>query len=381
MIRPARHSRFFRRAAWFRNFLCAALACSATLIPAPHGGQAAEKAGKDIPSLASSLAGRRFSATRPFTQPVSEQDAAIAAEIAARAGAMQNVIRSLASLPEVRISGAVGPTPAKPPNLLALAHATAKTSVLLVSKSRKPPAVTVTVVLLDDEDGPTMEARVRDALVHPDRLALYEKAVLREKALLDDFDALVRTSGAAGASPSLLQPPPKAPEDAINGIINEMKALAIFKNLLPSRSGLWKNPAAVRDSMLAALALAPESTLCRNALGDASLQLGRSQEAMEEQTRAIRADPSFARAFHSRGAASLALGHLSSAVADFSEAIRLSPHAAPYYRSRGMARHLLGETQAMCRDLYQACVLGECDAFQWAVSGNYCSAAESSGQR
>ncbi|SBV91759.1 putative Tetratricopeptide TPR_1 repeat-containing protein [uncultured delta proteobacterium] len=395
MTRTALHLRValraaLRRAVRLRSILWAALACAAVLAPAPHDTPAAAlkhdaqaaalpNADREASTLTSSLAGRRFSATRSFTRPISEQDAAIVAESAARAAAMQSVVRSLAVLPEVRISGAVGPTPVKPPNLLALAHATARTAVLLVSKSRKPPSVTVTVVLLDDENGPSMEARMRDALVHPDRLDLYEKTVLREKSLLEAFDAVVRTdkSGRSdGELPSPPQPLPKTVEDQLRDIINEIKALAIFKDLLPSRDGLWKDPAAVRDAMQAALALAPESTLCRNAMGDASLQLGRSQEAMEEQTRAIRADPSFARAYHSRGAASLALGHLSSAVADFSEAIRLSPHAASYYRSRGMARHLLGEAQAMCRDLYQACVLGECDDFQWAVSGNHCSALQ-----
>jgi tetratricopeptide (TPR) repeat protein len=256
-------------------------------------------------------------------------------------------------------------------NLPALAHATARTSVLLVSKSRKPPSVTVTVVLLDDSDGPSMEARARDALVHPERLDLYEKAALREKSLVEAFDALLPPAG-DGSSPT----PPRAAGTELRGIADEIQALALFKEQLPSRNGLWKNPAAVRAAMQTALALAPESTLCRNAMGDAALQLGRSQEALEEQTRAIRTDPSFARAFHSRGAALLALGHLSSAVADFSEAIRLSPHAAAYYRSRGMARHLLGETQAMCRDLYQTCVLGGCEEFQWAVSGNYCAAGQ-----
>jgi tetratricopeptide (TPR) repeat protein len=74
-----------------------------------------------------------------------------------------------------------------------------------------------------------------------------------------------------------------------------------------------------------AICLAPDSPLLHNSLGDASLQLDRSQEAVEEQIRAIKAMPSFARAYNSRGAVRQALGLLSSAAADFSEAIRLSP--------------------------------------------------------
>ena len=351
--------------------LCAVLCCACALFPAFFAppATAGDDTGKPSPSLSAALAGRRFSATRPFTREIPEEDAAVIAETAARAAAMRTVVRFLVSMPEVGIAGSVAPIPVRTPNLLALANAAAKTSVLLVSKSRKTSTVTVTVALLDDEDGSSMASRVRDALVHPDRLDLYEKAVLREKSLLDAFDSLMLTPDGQP------KPSPKVSHTEISGIINEIKALAIFKTQLPSRNGLWKDPDAVRLAMRAALELAPESVLCRNAMGDASLQIGRSQEAFEEQTLAIRADPSFARAFHSRGAASLALGHLSSAVADFSEAIRIAPHTAGYYRARGMAQHLLGERQAMCKDLQEACSLGECEEFQWAAGNGHCPSA------
>ncbi|MCC8193841.1 MAG: hypothetical protein LIP28_04260, partial [Deltaproteobacteria bacterium] len=266
-----------------------------------------------------------------------------------------------------RIAGTLAPNRVEGPNLLALAHATARTFILLHSKSRKSATVTVTIVLVDEGGEPTMEARVRDALLHPDRLALYEKTALREKGILDTLDTLMPRPG--GVSPLS----GKSSAETIKALINELRALAIFTHLLPSRNGLWKDPAAVRDAMQEALLFAPGSSLCRNALGDAWLQLGRSQEAMEEQSLAIKADPAFARAYHSRGAAAMALGLLSSAVADFSEAIRLSPNTASSYRARGMARHLLGETAPMCADLRHACTLGECAEFEWAVANNYCT--------
>lgn len=318
---------------------------------------------------AASMAGRRFSATRFFSPDVSSgisaDAAAVVAAAAARGKAMQAVVRELVLLPDVRIAGSVGPTPAKTPNLLALAHATVKTDVLLVSRNRKASSVTVTVVIVEGDATPPLAARVRDALVHPDRLALYEKAVLREKALLDTFE-----TPALGA-PSRIPSGTGGSGDTARAI-NEIKALEIFKEQLPSWSNVWSNPSASRDAMRAALALAPDSALCHYALGDALLQLGRSHEALEEQTLALRFDPSFARAFHSRGAASLALQYLSSAVADFSKAISLSPATAAYYRARGMARHLQGEAVAMCRDLHQACALGECEEFQWAVAERLC---------
>lgn len=350
--------------------LCILLVCA--------GGRAAwatpvQGEGGAPPSLASALSGKRFSATRPVLEGISEEDAIIIAETAARGAAMQTVIRALVTLPEIQIAGSISSTPVRMPSLLALAGATAKTSPLLVSRSRKDSTVTVTIVLDGDGDGPSMEFRVRDALVHPDRLDLYGKAMLREAALLDAYNAPLPPGGENHAHAAST---PKNMPRAANGIVNEIKALATFKAILPSHTGLWKDPAAVRETMLAALSLAPQSALCRNAMGDASLQLGRSQEAMEEQSLAIRADPAFARAYLSRGAAALALGLQSAAIADFSEAIRLSPQTASHYRARGMARHLAGETDAMCQDLHQACTLGECNEFQWAVSNSLCDASK-----
>lgn len=375
MTRPSRPvsfsrilCRFFRVAACCALLLVPALFTQPPVVAARNA--ALETAPSKRPGLAATLAGRRFSATRAFSRAVPEEDAVFVAETAARADAMQSVVRYLITLPEVRIAASTTASSVKSPNLLALAHATVRTSLLLVSKSRKDSTVTVTVTLENDTDVPPLETRVREALVHPDRLDLYEKAALREVALLEAL--ALPAPGDAGRKTASGALPGDTPEDTLRAIVLELRALAVFKAQLPTRNGLWKEPAAIRAVMRQALDLAPKSALCHNAMGDASLQLGRSQEAMEEQTRAIRADPRFARAYHSRGAAALAQGHLSSAVADFSEAIRLSPDTAAYYRARGMARHLLGETAAMCEDLQSACSFGSCDELQWASANMLC---------
>ena len=352
---------------FFRHFLCVIAWLSLVIFASTHGAWATTPPPKEDPSATEAPAGRRFSATRPFTPVFPEEDALIVAETAARLDALQALVRDLVSLPEVRIAGSVSPATPQAANLLALAHATANTSVLLRGKSRKSATVTVTVVLEEDGSGPPIAARVRDALLHPDRLSLHGKTVLREKTILKTIDAaLARATPNASARNRM-------PEEFLQELLNELKALTLFTRQLPLRNRLWEDPTAVRNAMRAALALSPNSALCRNAVGDAALQLGSSQEAWEEQTLAIRAEPDFARAFHSRGAASLALGHLSSAVADFSEAIRLSPQAPSHYRARGMARHLLGEISPMCDDLLRACTLGECEEFQWAIAENFCN--------
>ena len=343
---------------FFRHSLLVFLLCGLVFFSAAPESRATDLPDPKNSPLTAPSAGLRFSATRPLSPDLAEEDAMFIAETAARLDALQTVIRILITLPEIRIAGAIGTPSPKPTNLLALAHTTTRTSVLLRSKSRKNATVTVTIVLEEDGTPSSLETRVRDALLHPGRLALHEKTVLREKFLLEAIDAALAQATA---------------DETFSELLNELKALAIFTRQLPHYDGLWKSPATVRKAMQTALALAPGSALCRNAMGDASLQLGRSQEAWEEHTLAIRSDPDFARAFHSRGTAALALGHLSSAVADFSEAIRLSPQTAAHYQARGMARHLQGETRTMCEDLYHACTLGECKEFQWAVTESLCT--------
>lgn len=349
-----------------RAALRVALLCCLAFPGAAWADEAAgENSGTRSPSPESRIAGRRFSATRAFVGGVTRDDAAIVAETAARETAMRSVARSLVSLPSVRVAGMVAPSSLKPPNLLALAHATVETPVILISGSRRDSTVTVTVAVSEPGNGPPLEARIRKILIHPERLEVYEETILRETSLVAEFDALIPApaSGKNG----------RDAEARALEIVGEIKALRIYREQISQYDGTWKNPAELREAMLRALALAPGSALARSALGDASLQLGRSQEAFEAQTLALRADPRFARAYHSRGAAALALGHLSTAVADFSEAIRLAPRTAAYYRDRGMARHLLGETAAMCGDLHAACSLGDCDKYRWAMINGFCA--------
>lgn len=315
--------------------------------------------------LAERLAGKRFSATRVFGDAASREDAVIVAETAASAEAMHYALRLLITLPEVRMAGETAVHSAGAPNLLALAHASLETEVMLISRSRKDASVTVTVTFGPPEKNAAAEQRVREALLFPERLAFYEETALREKTLCNAYTAALQTR----------EGEKNGTGQTARDIARELSALKMFKDLLPRWNGIWQSPEDAAAVLLKALQLAPASPLLRNAAGDAALQLGRSQEALEQQTAAIREDPAFARAYHSRGAAHLALGHLALAVADFSEAVRLAPATPSYRRSRGMARYMLGETAAMCADFYEACVLGDCEKFHWSTERALCTAS------
>jgi hypothetical protein len=87
--------------------------------------------------LAGRIQGKRFSATRTFSARITQEEAAIAAETAASDAAMQYLMQLLVTLPEVPIVGGNASSTVKTPNLLALAHASAETELLLMSRSKK----------------------------------------------------------------------------------------------------------------------------------------------------------------------------------------------------------------------------------------------------
>lgn len=322
-------------------------------------------------SLSHKINGMRFTETRPYTWQLSRSDAETVAVAVARDRAVRTVMRMLVSLPEIKMAGSIGPARPAEPGLLAVATAVTRAKILLISVSKHASTVTVTLAI-DEGDAPApIENRIRDALMQPGRLELYEEAALRESALTAEYDKLLppEISDTAAAS---LRTFPGETLVAITGAVRELKALAIFTGTLPLYRGVWDTPSTALAAMREALVLAPESTLVRNVLGDVYLQTGRSQEAVEEQTRAIKTNPRFARAYHSRGMAFMALGHLSTAAADFSEATRLSPSTAAYYRDRGMLRHLSGDIGPMCEDLHRACSLGDCAKYHWASGENIC---------
>ena len=309
------------------------------------------------------LSERRFSTSRPYGGATSPNAARAVAIRAAHYAAMRSVMRDLAEVSEVRFAASM-PTDWRP-NLLALAQATVPTRLLLENTSRRDRTITVTVaVTIPRMQG--VESRIRNALIQRDRLDLYGKAVLRDLALIAEYDAIMNADREGLRTDT---------SERIRIIIHEMEALALFIRELPSFAGVWDKPAATRAVLERAVTLAPENPLLLNALGDATLRIGRDQEAVALQTKAIRHDPTFARPLHSRAQAYLALGLASLAEADCTSAIALDPAKAAYAGDRGLARLLLENIEGMCEDFHTSCALGDCRKFDWAVGQNMCSAA------
>ena len=88
--------------------------------------------------------------------------------------------------------------------------------------------------------------------------------------------------------------------------------------------------------------------------GRALSQRGRTQEALDDFTQAIDADPSLQPAWAARGSARLRLGAASEALPDYDEAIRLDPLDARAYHNRAVALRALGQTERAIEDYGEA---------------------------
>jgi tetratricopeptide (TPR) repeat protein len=226
-------------------------------------------------------------------------------------------------------------------------------------------SVSLTVPSLDSNT-------LRTGLLIPARLELYGRAAAREAELIERYDAV---------SSALLQPAGQSIREqqknifnhtAMRRVVRAMEALDLYFEALSMFSGTWEDAATQNERMLRILKLDPESSLALNAYGETCLLLGRPQEALEAQNAALRLDSDFARAYHARGTAGLVLGLPVLAVADFSEAIRLYPANPVYRRDRAAAWLVSEEKIPMCRDFRDACTLGDCSGYQWAMDRGMC---------
>ena len=65
-------------------------------------------------------------------------------------------------------------------------------------------------------------------------------------------------------------------------------------------------------------------------------------------------------------------GNYEKAVEDYSKAISMKPDYADAYYNRGLAYFKQDHYNLGCDDVRKACVLGKCEAFEWAKGKNYC---------
>jgi len=302
---------------------------------------------------------------QPYGGDLSEENAHEAAAVLARHALVDMVARWLASRPQ--LDGAFEEISARPvADALVEAHITG--SEFFGYEDDAGAAVTMETALHPEKT--VLQATV--LLSQPMLLHLYAACLKREQHILNQFVALA----AARRSPADRAP---GREAAFNRHIRSLRSMRIYRQALPllQADGVWQAPETVVETMREAIDKDGLNPLPWNALGEARFQLGQTLEAAGDQDTALRLDPAFARAWHSRGTTYLKLHLPELAVEDYSAAISLAPQMAQFRQSRGAAYLVLKNFSAMCEDYRTACGLGRCESLHWARTRNYCTAPRS----
>ena len=98
--------------------------------------------------------------------------------------------------------------------------------------------------------------------------------------------------------------------------------------------------------------------------------LQKSQEAIDDYSKAIEFEPAFSEAFENRGALYDELGNYDEAISDYSRAIKINPKSGIAFLNRGNSNYRNNDKQNACADWRKALELGEDSARERLIE--YC---------
>jgi tetratricopeptide (TPR) repeat protein len=163
----------------------------------------------------------------------------------------------------------------------------------------------------------------------------------------------------------------RAIEDFSKAILLKLDYADAYNNRGFSYSGLGQYQRAL-DDFSKAILLQPNDANAYYNRGLVYYVLSQKQRAIEDYSKAIRIKPDYAKAYRNRGNAYDALGQRQLAIKDYKETIRLQPDNSMAYNNRGNAYLSQGNKKLGCRDAQKACVLGNCELFDFAKSRRDC---------
>lgn len=314
------------------------------------------------------------SASRAFKADVSLTMALTAASAEARVAAVKLAVQELSHAKEVQLFLGNNAMRAAPrPEPVALGWMMLESEQVERSVGGVPPDMQAHVVLRLKLKPPRHAAQV---LAQPEQLDIYTRAVSLQEAALEDYDAAAvffLQPGTSRSGGSDAQTAAERLNSAFSRLEGAGTYLAVLPVLYPEGVSI---PADEDGSLLSLLeelcSAAPENYLFLSELGRLRLLHGHVNLAMEAFDKSIMLRPDFAQNYERRGHCLLWLELPSLALADFSRAISMEPYHPGFFESRGLAHRVLEDIPAMCDDFLEGCRLGECSAYEWAVSEGLC---------
>jgi tetratricopeptide (TPR) repeat protein len=98
--------------------------------------------------------------------------------------------------------------------------------------------------------------------------------------------------------------------------------------------------------------------------GNCHVALGRTEEAVQDFSAALRLKPADAQVYFNRAVAWEEMTDYDQAISDYTKAVGFDPGFAAAYYNRGLLYMRLGGNRLGCADMSQACSLGLCDRYR-----------------
>jgi len=236
--------------------------------------------------------------------------------------------------------------------ILALTAGVLKAEVVSQKNYHTDEAFGIEVTVRVEVDAAVLEARLKKVLEDRTHFEQLIQARAREKELLEKIAALEgenRKSGKSKQKSANLKKEFQTASRGITALDWLYKAIALWND------GKFTDPGKAIEYLNEAIRLKPDYSYAYANRGNAYVDLGQDQRAIQDYDTAIRLKPDLSEAYYSRGGAyGKLLGQYQRAIQDFDTAIRLKSDYTDAYNNRGVAYHNLGQNWQAIQDYDEA---------------------------
>lgn len=108
--------------------------------------------------------------------------------------------------------------------------------------------------------------------------------------------------------------------------------------------------------------------------GHANFMLGNLDKALDDYNKAVSFNTTDPLAFVMRGHTNLKLRNFAKSIQDYDKAVQMGYEDTEVYKGRGSAYAQMNQPEKMCSDYKAACQKGDCELFENAKHGGFCTA-------